>query len=53
MAEKKQQQEALNVEEALSKSEAFLIKNKKTIIGTIVAIIAIIAAVILYKQYYA
>ena len=53
MAEKKQQQEALNVEEALSKSEAFLIKNKKTIIGVIVAIIVIIAAVVLYKQYYA
>ena len=53
MAEKKQQQEALNVEEALSKSEAFLIKNKKIIIGVIVAIIVIIAAVVLYKQYYA
>ena len=53
MAEKKQQQEALNVEEALSKSEAFLIKNKKTIIGVIVAIIVIIAAVVLYKQYFA
>lgn len=52
MAEKKQQTEALNVEEALSKSEAFLIKNKKTIIATLVAVIGIIVAVILYKQYY-
>lgn len=53
MAEKKQQQEALNVEEALSQSEAFLIKNKKTITGVIIAIIVIIAATVLYKQYYA
>ena len=31
MAEQKKANEALNVEEALSQSEAFLIKNKKAI----------------------
>ena len=37
MAEQKKANEALNVEEALSQSEAFLIKNKKAIIGAVVA----------------
>ena len=32
MAEQKKTNEALNVEDALTQSEAFLIKNKKTII---------------------
>ena len=35
MAEQKKTNEALNVEDALTQSEAFLIKNKKTIIGAI------------------
>ena len=43
MAEQKKTNEALNVEDALTQSEAFLIKNKKTIIGAILAIIIIIA----------
>ena len=37
MAEQKKTNEALNVEDALTQSEAFLIKNKKTIIGAILA----------------
>ncbi len=45
--------EALNVEDALTQSEAFLEKNKKTIIGVIVAIIVIIAGIVIYKNYYA
>ena len=53
MAEQKKTNEALNVEEALTQSEAFLIKNKKTIIGVVVAIIVIIAGVTLYKNLYA
>lgn len=53
MAEQKKTNEALNVEEALTQSEAFLIKNKKTIIGAIVAIIVVIAGIVLYKNYYA
>ena len=53
MAEQKKTNEALNVEEALTQSEAFLIKNKKPIIGVVVAIIVIIAGVPLYKNLYA
>ena len=53
MAEQKKTNEALNVEEALTQSEAFLIKNKKTIIGVVVALIAIIAGVTMYKNLYA
>ena len=53
MAEQKKTNEALNVEEALTQSEAFLIKNKKTIIGVVVALIVIIAGVTMYKNLYA
>ena len=53
MAEQKKANEALNVEEALSQSEAFLIKNKKAIIGAVVAVIIIIAGVVMYKNLYA
>ena len=53
MAEQKKTNEALNVEEALTQSEAFLIKNKKTIIGAILAIIIIIAGIVMYKNLYA
>lgn len=53
MAEQKKTNEALNVEDALTQSEAFLIKNKKTIIGVIVAIVIIIAGTLMYKNLYA
>lgn len=53
MAEQKKTNEALNVEDALTQSEAFLIKNKKTIIGVIAAIIIVIAGVMMYKHLYA
>ena len=53
MAEQKKTNEALNVEEALTQSEAFLIKNKKTIIGVVVAVIVIVAGVSMYKHFYA
>lgn len=53
MAEQKKTNEALNVEEALTQSEAFLIKHKKSIIGVVVAIIVIIAGVTMYKNLYA
>ncbi len=53
MAEQKKTNEALNVEEALTQSEAFLIKNKKTIIGAVVAVIVIVAGVSMYNHYYA
>ena len=50
MAEQKKANEALNVEDALTQSEAFFIKNKKAIIGAIVAIIIIIAGVVMYSN---
>ena len=53
MAEQKKTNEALNVEEALTQSEAFLIKNKKTIIGAVVAVIVIVAGASMYKHLYA
>ena len=53
MAEQKKTNEALNVEDALTQSEAFLIKNKKAIIGVIVAIVIIIAGTLMYKNLYA
>lgn len=53
MAEQKKTNEALNVEEALTQSEAFLIKNKKTIIGAVVVVIVIVAGVSMYKHLYA
>ena len=51
MAEQKNNQGQMNVEDALSQSEAFIMKNKTAIIGFIVAIIVIIAGVMLYKHY--
>ena len=53
MAEQKKNNEALNMEEALTQSEDFLIKNKKTIIGAVVAVIVIVAGVSMYKHLYA
>ncbi len=51
--EKKKTKETLNVEDALTQSEAFLIKNKERIIGCAVGIIIIIAGVMMYKHLYA
>lgn len=53
MAEQKHHKEQMNVEDALTQSEAFLIKNKKAIIGGILAVIIIVAGVIMYKHLYA
>lgn len=53
MAEQKKTNEALNVEEALTQSEDFLIKNKKAIIGAIAAVVILVVGVVLYKNYYA
>lgn len=52
MAQQKNHNE-LNVEDALTQSEAFLIKYKNAIIGGVAAVIIIIAGVILYKNFYA
>ena len=53
MAEQKNQNEHLNVEDALTQSEAFLIKYKNAIIGGVVAVIIIVAGFIIYKNLYA
>ena len=53
MAELKNQNEHLNVEDALTQSEAFLIKYKNAIIGGVVAVIIIVAGFIMYKNLYA
>ena len=52
MAEQKNQNEHLNVEDALTQSEAFLIKYKNAIIGGVVAVIIIVAGFIMYKNLY-
>lgn len=53
MAEQKKTNEALNVEETLTQTEAFFMKNKKAIIGGVVAVIIIIAGIVMYKNLYA
>ena len=53
MAEQKNQNEHLNVEDALTQSEAFLIKYKNAIIGGVVAVIIIVAGFSMYKNLYA
>ena len=53
MAEQKNQNEHLNVEDALTQSEAFLIKYKNAIIGGVVAVIIIVTGFIMYKNLYA
>jgi len=52
MANQKKKDEALNVEEVLSSSEAFILKNKKTIVGAIVALVVIIAGIFAYNHLY-
>ena len=53
MAEQKHHNEQMNVEDALTQSEAFLIKYKNAIIGGVVAVIIIVAGFIMYKNLYA
>lgn len=53
MAEQKKTNEALNVEEALTQSEAFLIKNKKTIISAVAAVILVAVGIVSYQNLYA
>lgn len=53
MAKQTNKQAEVNVEEVVNKSEAFLSKNKNTILGGIVAVIVVIAGVICYNNYVA
>ena len=43
----------VNVEDAVSHSEEFLIKNKKAIIGGVISVIIIVAGIIMHKHMYA
>lgn len=47
----KKNNQTLDAEEMLSRSETFIEKNKKAIIGAIAAIVIIVAGVIIYKNY--
>ena len=53
MAEQKHTPNAMDVEEALSPSEAYIIKNKKTIIGIVVAVVVIVGGWLLYNHFVA
>ena len=53
MVEEKKTNEALNVEEAITRSEAFLVKYKKAIIGAVAGIAVVVAGVVMYKNLYA
>ena len=53
MAEQKKQNEHLNVEDALTQSEAFLVKNKNAIIAVVIAVIVVVAGFVMYKNLYA
>ena len=51
MAEQKNIQDPLNVDEALMTSEAFLFKYKNVLIGVIVGIVVVVCAVFAYKHF--
>ena len=51
MAKETNKQTEVSVEEVVNKSEAFLIKNKNTILGGILAVVVIIAGVICYNNF--
>ena len=51
MTEKKHTQDPLNVDEALSTSEAFLLKNKNLLLGIVAAIVVVVAGVLGYKHF--
>lgn len=52
MADNKKKNESLELEEAITKSEAFVLKYKNQLIGGIAAIIIVIAGILCYKNYY-
>ena len=53
MTKQKERKEQLNVEEALTKSEAFIIKNKKSILATVAVLVLLTAGVLIYNNFYA
>jgi len=53
MADQKKHNEPLNVEDALTQSEAFIVKNRNIITAVVLAVILVIAGVLLYRNLYA
>lgn len=51
MSTKQTEQAPIAVDEVLGKSEAYVLKNKNTIIGTVAAIVILIAGCIIYNNY--
>ena len=51
MTEQKHTNDPLNVDEALSASEAFLIKNKNVLLGAVVALVVIVGGFLGYKHF--
>ena len=51
MAEQKHTHDPLNVDEALSTSEAFLLKYKNLLVGIVVAIVVIVCGTLAYKHF--
>ena len=51
MADQKNNQDPLDVEEALMTSEAFLFKYKNIIVGVVVAIVVIVCGTLGYKHF--
>ena len=51
MSQQKNMNDPLNVDEALSTSEAFLFKNKNIILGTVIALVVIVSAYMGYKNF--
>lgn len=51
MAEQKHTHDPLNVDEALSTSEAFLFKYKNLLVGIVVAIVVVVCGTLAYKHF--
>ena len=51
MTQQKNTHDPLNVDEALSTSEAFLFKNKNVILGTIIAVVVIVCGFLGYQKF--
>lgn len=51
MAKETKKSNEMNVEEALSKSEAFILKNKNVVLGGIAVVILVIVGIMCYKNF--
>ena len=51
MTQQKNTQDPLNVDEALSSSEAFLLKNKNVLLGAVIAFVVIVCGYMGYKNF--